>query len=153
VTGARVVKAYSREQAAIAEFEVGNQNLRAAATMAQTYALVLAPLTNMVNNMGFAVVVGVGGWMAIQGLATVGTIAAFVNYARQFGRPLNQLANLYNTIQSALAGAERVFEILDENPEMEDISAGLPLDSIAGDVVFESVRFGYNKQYRGRCCF
>jgi len=145
VTGARVVKAYSREQTAIEEFEQGNRNLRAAATMAQTYALVLAPLTNMVNNIGFAIVVGVGGWMAIQGLATVGTIAAFVNYARQFGRPLNQLANLYNVIQSALAGAERVFEILDETPEMTDSSEGLPLDKIAGDVVFDTVRFGYTK--------
>jgi ATP-binding cassette subfamily B protein len=146
VTGARVVKAYSREQAVIEEFEQGNRQLRAAATMAQTYALVLAPLTNMLNNIGFAIVVGVGGWMAIQGLATVGTIAAFVNYARQFGRPLNQLANLYNAIQGALAGAERVFEILDEPPEMADISDGLALDKIEGDVIFDAVRFGYKKE-------
>jgi ATP-binding cassette subfamily B protein len=146
ITGARVVKAYSREQAAIAEFEQGNRNLRAAATMAQTYALVLAPLSNMVNNIGFVIVVGAGGWMAIQGITTVGTIAAFVNYARQFGRPLNQLANLYNAIQSALAGAERVFEILDEIPELTDISDGLALDKIAGDVVFAAVGFGYTKE-------
>jgi len=145
ITGARVVKAYTREQVAIEEFEEGNRNLRDAATMAQTYARVLGPLTNMVNNIGFAIVVGVGGWMAIQGLATVGTIAAFVNYARQFGRPLNQIAALYNSIQSALAGAERVFEILDEIPEMADSSEGLPLDKIEGDVIFDTVRFGYSK--------
>jgi ATP-binding cassette subfamily B protein len=143
VTGERVVKAYGREQAAIDDFEQANRKLQGAAIMAQTYALVLGPLTNFVNNVGFAVVAGVGGWMVVQGLATVGTMAAFVNYARQFGRPLNQIANLYNMIQSALAGAERVFEILDEDPELFDIPDAPLLDKIEGQVVFDRVCFGY----------
>ena len=82
--------------------------------------------------------------MALQGLTTVGTIATFVSYTRQFGRPLNQIANLYNTIQSALAGAERVFEILDEIPELSDAPHTLPLNEIRGEVVFDDVCFGYD---------
>ncbi len=69
---------------------------------------------NFINNLGLALVVGVGGWMAVQGLATVGTIASFINYTRQFGRPLNELANLYNLIQAAVAGVERVFEVIEQ---------------------------------------
>jgi len=143
VTGQRVVKAYSREQAAIDDFDQANRKLQGAAITAQNYALVLGPLTNFVNNVGFAIVAGAGGWMAVQGLATVGTMAAFVNYARQFGRPLNQIANLYNMIQAALAGAERVFEILDETPELVDVSDAPLLDKISGEVVFDRVCFGY----------
>ena len=143
ITGQRVVKAYAREQDASTRFEKANRDLQAAATRAQTFALVLAPLTNFVNNVGFAVVAAAGGWMAIRNLVTVGTIAAFLSYARQFGRPLNQIANLYNTIQSALAGAERVFEIQDEKPEITDATDARSLDEIRGEVTFNDVCFSY----------
>jgi len=143
LTGQRVVKAYAREQAAIEQFDSANRKLQRAATRARIFAGSIGPLTNFVNNMGFAIVAGAGGWMAIQRLATVGTIAAFVNYAQQFTRPLNQIANLYSEIQSALAGAERVFEILDQVPELVDVSGAYPLDRIQGDVVFDDVCFGY----------
>ncbi|MCA9960432.1 MAG: ABC transporter ATP-binding protein, partial [Anaerolineales bacterium] len=82
--------------------------------------------------------------MALRGLATVGTIASFINYSRQFGRPLNQIANLYNTIQSAIAGAERVFQIIDEVPELVNAPDAVPLAEIKGDVVFDAVDFGYD---------
>lgn len=143
ITGARVVKAYGREQAAFAAFDQTNEHLRTAAITAQTYSLLLFPLTNFVNNAGFAIVAGVGGWMALQSLATVGTIASFLSYTRQFGHPLNQIAGLYNSIQSALAGAERIFEILDEIPELAEDPDAKPLDSIQGDIVFRDVNFGY----------
>ena len=117
--------------------------LRKAASRAQIFAGALGPISNFVNNTGLAIVAGAGGWMAVQGLATVGTIAAFINYARQFSMPLNQIANLYNTIQSAIAGAERVFEILDETPELIDAPGAIPLANIRGDVVFTDVCFGY----------
>jgi len=145
ITGQRVVKAYGRENNAIDRFEEINNNFRKAATRAQTFALVLAPLTNFVNNVGFAIVAASGGWMVVKNLATVGTVAAFLNYAQQFGRPLNQIANLYNSIQSALAGAERVFEILDEKPEMEDKPDAHFLEPINGEVMFQNVCFGYDK--------
>jgi len=89
VTGQRVVKAYVREEVAIEQFDAANRKLRWASTHAQVFAGAIGPLTNFVNNVGFAIVAGAGGWMAVQGLATVGTIASFVNYARQFARPLN----------------------------------------------------------------
>jgi ATP-binding cassette subfamily B protein len=145
ITGERVVKAHGREQSAIASFEKANSELQAAAITAQTYALLLGPLTNFVNNASFAIVAGAGGWMALHQLATVGIIASFLNYTRQFGRPLNQIAHLYNTIQSALAGAERVFEILDEIPELTDAPDAKPLHQIQGDVLFDNVCFGYKK--------
>ncbi|GIV77711.1 ABC transporter ATP-binding protein/permease [Litorilinea aerophila] len=144
VTGERVVKAYGQEQATLDAFRKANQAYRDAAIHAQTYALILGPMTNFVNNVGYAVVACAGGWMALLGWVTVGTIAAFVNYARQFGRPLNQIANLYNAIQSAIAGAERVFEVLDEVPEITDAPGAIALSQIRGEVIFEDVSFSYD---------
>ncbi|NLE43232.1 MAG: ABC transporter ATP-binding protein [Chloroflexi bacterium] len=143
VTGQRVVKAFVREQAVMNEFGRVNRELQRAATRAHTLTSFMGPLMNMVNNLGLAVVAGTGGWLAVRGLATVGNIATFVNYARQFSRPLNQIAQLFNTIQSALAGAERVFQIMDENPELVDEESAAPLDHIIGDVVFDDVSFSY----------
>jgi len=145
VTGQRVVKAYSREPLAIREFGVANAELRAAASRAQIFAGFMGPLTNFVNNLGLAVVAGLGGWLALQGLATVGTVASFINYARQFSRPMNEIANLYNSLQSAIAGAERVFAIIDEESDLVDAPDALPLTQLQGDVVFEDVSFGYDK--------
>ncbi len=145
VTGQRVVKAYSREQVALAEFDVANGALRRASTQAQIFAGFIGPLMNFISNLGLALVAGVGGWMVIRGMATVGTIASFINYSRQFGRPLNDIANLYNTIQAALAGAERVFEIIDEGSEMVDAPDAQVLPQIRGEVVFDDVSFAYDQ--------
>ena len=145
ITGQRVVKAYGQEQTIIGRFDQMNQNLRIASTRAQIFAGILGPLTNFVNNTGFAIVAGAGGWMAVQGMATVGTIASFISYARQFTMPLNQIANLYNTIQSAIAGAERVFEVIDERSEILDDPQALRLEPVRGKVVFDSVCFGYER--------
>jgi ATP-binding cassette subfamily B protein len=143
VTGARVVKAYGREQNAIGEFREVNQKLRKASTRAEIFAGPLPSLTNLVNNTGLTIVAGIGGWMAVRGLATVGDIASFVQYARRFGWPLNGIASLYNSIQSAIAGAERVFAIIDEVPEVADKTGAQPLGEIEGDVAFEDVCFAY----------
>ncbi|TFG69397.1 MAG: ABC transporter ATP-binding protein, partial [Anaerolineales bacterium] len=143
ITGQRVVKAYVREQAVIQQFDKINFELRVASTRAQIYAGTLGPLSNFINNVGYAIVAGAGGWMAVQGAATVGTIISFVNYARRFSWPLNQLLNLYNQIQSAIAGAERVFEVLDEVPELADMPDAVSLGNVKGDVVFDDVCFGY----------
>jgi ATP-binding cassette subfamily B protein len=143
VTGQRVVKAYGREPIVIHQFDLTNLQLRKASTRAQIFAGLMGPMSNFVNNTGFALVAGTGGWMAVQGLATIGTIASFVNYARQFTMPINQIANLYNSIQSALAGAERVFEIIDEPPEMPDSPQAVPLEQVHGEVAFDAVCFGY----------
>jgi len=145
VTGQRVVKAYGQEEMVIDQFDSANTRLRRASTKAQIFAGVLGPLSNFINNVGFAIVAGAGGAMAVRGLATVGNIASFVSYARQFSMPLNQVANLYNAIQSALAGAERVFEVIDEAAEIIDAPDAYALEDIQGKVTFEDVCFGYEK--------
>jgi len=143
ISGGKVVRAFGREQAVIDEFAQVNRRLRDAAIRAQTYAGFLGPGGNMINNIGFVIVAAVGGWMAIEGHATVGLIASFLTYAQQLRRPVNEISNLFSTIQSALAGAERVFEILDEQPELEDAPDAQPLETVRGKVEFEGVSFGY----------
>lgn len=142
ITGQRVVKAYVREQAVIEDFGVVNRRLQRAATRANILAGFMGPLMNMVNNLGVAIVAASGGWLALHALATVGTVAAFVNYSGRFSRPLNQIAQLFNSIQSALAGAERIFETMDETPEV-DAPDARPLEHVVGDVAFDDVCFGY----------
>ena len=143
ISGQKVVKAYHREADKIAEFSVANTEYRHAATRAQIFAGFMGPMMNFVGNTSLAVIAGFGGWLALRGAATPGTIASFLNYARQFQRPLNNLANLYNQIQAAIAGAERVFEVIDEEPEVDSPSAA-PLGRIRGEVVFEDVCFSYD---------
>jgi ATP-binding cassette, subfamily B, multidrug efflux pump len=145
ITGQRVVKAYHRELVVIAQFDAFNRDLRQAATRAQIFAGFIGPMMNCVNNLGLAVVAGFGGWMAVQGMATVGTIASFITFSRQFGRPLNELATLYGSIQSAIAGAERVFAVIDEPPEV-DAPDAQPLAQIRGAVVFDDVSFAYDAE-------
>ena len=143
VTGQRVVKAYHRESEAIATFDRQNVALRGAALKAQTFAGFVGPLMNFISNASIAIVAAVGGILVIQGSASVGTIASFMAYSRQLGRPLNDIANLYNQIQAAIAGAERVFEIIDFTPEVDAPDAsGI---EIVGDVVFDRVTFSYGK--------
>jgi ATP-binding cassette subfamily B protein len=97
----------------------------------------------ILSNANIAILAGLGGWMTLQGWATVGTIAAFYTYSRQFANPLRQLGDLYNQLQSALAGAERVFDLLDERPELADAPDAVVLDDIVGEVVFDHVDFAY----------
>ena len=142
IGGQRVVKAYHREPVVTEQFNQANVALRRAAARAQIFAGFVGPLMNFIGNLSLAIVAGTGGYLAVLGMATVGTIASFINYTRLFGRPLNDIANLYNTIQGAIAGAERVFEIIDQEPEV-DAPTAQPLLHIAGDVVFDDVSFGY----------
>jgi ATP-binding cassette subfamily B protein len=139
----KVIKAFRRQDSVLAEFRKHNQAVYRAGIAANSYALLLMPLTNVLGNFFVIVLVGLGGWLALQCLATVGTIATFINYAQNFINPLRQIANLYNSIQAALAGAERVFEIMDTAPEVPDAVDPMALTKIRGDVRFEHVRFGY----------
>jgi ATP-binding cassette subfamily B multidrug efflux pump len=145
ITGEKIVQAYVREERTIAEFDEANAALRRAATRAQILAGIMGPSMNMINNISLAIVAAVGGVFALQGIATVGVIAAFISYARQFSRPLNQLAQLYNAIQSALAGAERVFQVIDEDPEPPDAPEALALERAEGAVAFRDVSFAYEE--------
>lgn len=145
ISGQKVIKVYGCENEVIKKFKNTNEELKKSATQAQIFAGVMGPIMNIIKNITFALIVGIGGWLTLNGMATVGIIASFVNYARQFSRPLNQLASLYNSIQSALAGAERVFEIMDEVSELQNEEHAPDLDKVIGEVVFKNVNFGYKK--------
>ena len=143
ITGERVVQAYVREAATTEQFSTVNRRLQKVALRARIFTSFMGPLMNMVNNLGLAIVACAGGWLAVQALASVGEIASFVNYASRLGRPLNQIAQLFTSIQAALAGAERFFELLDETPET-DSPAAIPLAHIRGHVRLQDVSFGYD---------
>jgi len=144
ISGERVVLAFSRQDRVLKDFDQANDNVRKVATKANSYAFVIMPIVNIMGSLAIAVVAGLGGWMAIQGMVTIGVITSFIFYTRNFSQPLQQLASLYNTIQSALAGAERIFETIDEKPEINDKPDAEPLREIKGDVVFEDVDFSYD---------
>ncbi|KEO84931.1 ABC transporter ATP-binding protein [Tumebacillus flagellatus] len=144
ITGLHVVKAFNHEDKVIEEFEAINQNLKEIGLKAQIWSGFLMPIMNVINNLGFTIVAVVGAVLAVNGMVTVGVIASFLSYSRQFVRPLNDLANIFNVLQSGVAGAERVFEILDEQEEPDDAPNAIELKNPAGRVVFENVSFGYN---------
>ncbi len=143
ISGQKVVKAFHRNESVIAAFRVENEGVFKAGVNANTYALMVMPLTSVLGNFFIIVLAGLGGWLALRGLVSVGMIATFINYGQNYVSPLRQLANLYNSIQAALAGAERVFEIIDTRPEVPDVDNPLSFERINGDVHFQDVRFGY----------
>ncbi len=142
-SGQRVIIAFGREGSVLETFDSVNQSLKKVGIRAQIYAMLVPPLMGIMSNANIAIIAGLGGWMAINGLATLGTIATFYNYSRRFAAPLRQLGNLYNQIQSAIAGAERIFEILDQQPELVDVEGAIDLKSAEGSVVFADVKFSY----------
>lgn len=143
ISGLEIVKAFNHENKSIAEFEEVNNRLRKVGTKAQIWSGFLMPIMNVINNFGFTIVAVVGGYLAVQNIITVGVIASFIIYSRQFVRPLNDLANIFNILQSGIAGAERVFEILDEKEEPADHPDAIPLENPKGVVEFKNVSFRY----------
>jgi ATP-binding cassette subfamily B protein len=148
ISGQKVVRAFRRSDSVIAAFRRHNNNVFDSGVYANTYALMLMPVMNVLGNFFVIALAGVGGWLALQGLVTVGVIASFINYGMNFVNPVRQLSNLYNTIQAALAGAERIFQILDINSEVQDAPDAVALDNLQGDVRFEHVDFGYTPERR-----
>lgn len=143
ISGQRVVTAFGAQNRVLSAFDAENEVLREQATTATSWAFMIMPLVNVMSTFGIAVVVGLGGWLALQGAVTVGVITSFIFYSRNFVQPLRQLAGLYNSVQSALAGAERIFEVVDTKPEITDKLGAKPIGEIKGDVVFDSVDFSY----------
>ncbi len=143
ITAQRVVKAFAKEADTLESFDRENLATRDVSIRANTLALLMMPMMTVLTNASVAVVAGLGGWLVVQGMASVGNIVSFMAYSRRFADPLRQLANLYNSVQAALAGAERVFEIIDEQPDLMDAADAVVTDDIDGDVVFEHVDFGY----------
>lgn len=144
LNGQKVILAFRRNDAALARFTQRNQAVYEASVKANTYALLLMPLTAVLGNLFVVVLAGLGGWLALRNLVTVGVIATFINYSQNFVSPLRQISNLYNTIQSALAGAERVFQMLDQPAEEDSGNVSL-VDVTHAEVRFENVGFSYSK--------
>ncbi|MEC4567307.1 ABC transporter ATP-binding protein [Paenibacillus sp. CMAA1739] len=145
LSGQQIIKAFSQEKRVIRGFRERNDRIRLSGFWAQTISGFIPKLMNGLNNLSFAIVAGIGGILAIHGSITIGTIIVFVEYARQFTRPLNDLANQWNTLLSAIAGAERVFEILDEDEESKDEHGAVKLKHVEGAVRFTDVSFGYDE--------
>ncbi len=143
ISGQRVVRAFRRNETSVENFRRVNAEVFRAGVFANTYAMMLMPLTNQLGNLFVIVLAGLGGWLALRGLVSVGIIATFISYAHGFIQPLRQLANIYNAIQAALAGAERVFEVMDTAPETEDRVGAASLQTLRGHVEFREVDFSY----------
>ena len=143
VAGHRTVQAFGREDAACEAFGALSDRVRSLAFRAEAVGGAMGPLMNAIGNLSFLLVAAVGGAMAIRGAATVGTVVSFLLYARQFGRPVNEIAGQFGQIQSAIAGAERVFATVDLPPEPDE-GRGAPRADAPGAVRFEGVTFGYD---------
>ncbi|MCO5216161.1 MAG: ABC transporter ATP-binding protein/permease [Thermomicrobiales bacterium] len=145
ISGQRTVMAYNQENDRIEQFLEQNETLRQHSVRAQTFAGVVGPIMNFVNNFSIAMVAGAGGWLVVDGRTTVGVVATFLSYTRQLSQPVNQISQMYNQLQSALAGAERIFEILDEPDEIDAASHEIGHQAITrGEVEFRDVSFSYD---------
>jgi ATP-binding cassette subfamily B protein len=143
ISGQKVVIAFEQQETVNRKFIDINNTVKEVGIRAMTYAMLIPPLMGILSNANIAVVAGVGAWMTLQGLATIGIIATFINYSRRFADPLRHFANLYNSIQSALAGAERIFEIIDTQPELIDSPKAINVEDFDGHVEFNDVDFEY----------
>ncbi|HZK53694.1 MAG TPA: ABC transporter ATP-binding protein [Desulfosporosinus sp.] len=142
-TGHKIVKAYGREDESITLFNDINDRLYTAGYKAQFISGIIMPLMRFVGNIGYVIVCVVGGIFATMGTITIGDILAFIQYSRQFTMPIVQTANIANIIQSTIASAERVFELLDEVEEEPDLADAQVIAFPKGNVKFENVDFSY----------
>jgi ATP-binding cassette subfamily B multidrug efflux pump len=142
-SGQRVVLAFGQEKSVLTRFDQANEAVRSVGVQAMSLALLVMPMMGILSNLNVAILCGLGGWLAIRGIVTIGTIAAFIIYSRRFAEPLRQLSNLYNQIQAALAGTERIFEILDTVPDQTDAPRAPELPRVTGEVQLEHVTFSY----------
>lgn len=145
LSGHLLVKAFGREKDTIEQFGRINEQLYDTSWKAQFVSGIIMPLLMFINNIGYVLVCIFGSILVIRGSITIGDVQAFIQYARQFTHPIAQTANIANILQSTVASAERIFELLDETEEIPDTD-GAALDSPRGDVRFDNVRFGYTKE-------
>lgn len=140
ITGYRTVVAYNRQAAVQNEFEDTSDELTRVGIVAEILGS-MGPVMNVINNIGFVIIAAFGGYFALKGIISIGVISAFIVYAKQFGRPIDELAQIYGQIQTAIAGAERVFAIMDE--KTEDKSGNEKMDNLEGVITFKNVNFSY----------
>lgn len=141
ITGYKSIVAYNKQKDVIEEFCSTSDELRSLSVTAEILGGSMGPIMNCISNISFVIVAAFGGYFAYTGLITIGTVSAFIIYAKQFSRPINEIAQLYGTIQTAVAGAERVFALLDEQDE--DNSGNKKPENITGRISFRNVDFSY----------
>ena len=141
VTGYRTVVAYNHQEEVVESFNRTSDELTRTGIIAEILGGSMGPVMNVINNIGFVIIAAFGGYFALHGMISVGVISAFIIYAKQFGRPINEIAQLYGQIQTAIAGAERVFELMEE--ESEDRSGQEDMQQAKGVVSFRNVNFSY----------
>ncbi len=141
VGGYRTVVAYGRQEAVVASFDRTADELTRAGIFAEILGGSMGPVMNVINNVGFVIIAAFGGYFAVNGMISIGVISAFIVYAKQFGRPIDELAQIYGQIQTAVAGAERVFAIIDE--PREDKSGSADMEQARGVINFRNVNFSY----------
>ena len=144
-TGHKIVKAFGHEGKSIAEFTELNENLYNAGWRAQFVSGMIMPLMRFVGNLGYVIVAVVGGIMVTNGSIAIGDVQAFIQYAQQFTQPITSLANIANVIQSTMASAERIFDLLDEPEEIPEAVDAQVIAFPQGAVQFQHVRFGYKE--------
>jgi ATP-binding cassette subfamily B multidrug efflux pump len=144
-TGHKVIKVFGHEKKSIAEFEQINERLYQSSWKAQFVSGMIMPIMSFINNIGYVLVSVAGGLLVTKKAIQIGDIQAFIQYARQFSQPIMQTANIANIIQSTIASAERVFEILDETEEVPEAADAVELEAPKGDVKFAHVSFGYKE--------
>jgi len=146
ISGQKVIKVFGHEQKVEHDFEKLNSDLKDKSEKAQLFSGMMMPVMQNLNTLNYVIITIVGALLAIFRGFDVGGLAAFLQYARQFGRPINELASLYNSIQAAIAGAERIFQIIDEEPEAADIKDAVTLADVKGDLVMKDVYFAYKPE-------
>ncbi|MGG4043927.1 MULTISPECIES: ABC transporter ATP-binding protein [Paenibacillus] len=144
-TGHKIVKAFGHERESVEDFNKINEKLYSSGWKAQFISGIIMPMMMFIGNIGYVLVCVVGGIFVTHGRITIGDVQAFIQYARQFTQPIMQTANIANIIQSTIASAERVFELLDEEEEVPEAADAAVLNDPKGAVQFEHVRFGYKE--------
>ncbi len=141
VSGYRTLVAYNRQEATGAEFREVSDRLTKAGVRSDILSGVMGPVMNCIGNIGFVIIAAFGGWFSVKGLISVGVISAFIVYSKQFSRPVNEIAQVYGQLQTAIAGAERVFTVMDE--QSEDMAGGPTVSCEVASVEFRHVDFAY----------
>ncbi len=141
VGGYKTVVAYERQEAVVEEFDRTADELTRSGIIAEILGGSMGPVMNVINNVGFVIIAAFGGYFAVNGMISIGVISAFIVYAKQFGRPIDELAQIYGQIQTAIAGAERVFAIMDQT--REDKSGSRDMEGAQGVITFQNVNFSY----------
>lgn len=143
VTGYKSVVAYNRQENVMKAFNSVSDELTRVGIIAEILGGSMGPVMNVINNISFVIIAAFGGYFAINHIISIGVISAFIVYAKQFGRPIDELAQIYGQIQTAIAGAERVFAVMDE--PLEDKSGDKNMDKLEGVIKFKDVNFSYTK--------